>query len=215
MSDHGHHPVHLPDDTSLVDLLDRVIDTGAVLVGDVTLSVAEVDLVRLDLALALTRVEGPRRASTASPGPPPPAGSPEGPRRAQPPPTAAPRARRPTHEGPSRSTPGPDPAPDAPVAGLAAQLDDLVDRGRRGDAQPEDVQRGLAGLVLTLVEVLRELMERQAVRRMESESLTADEEERLGRTFQALRERLDELKDVFGLTDEDLNLDLGPLGRLR
>ena len=98
---------------------------------------------------------------------------------------------------------------------LSAQLDGLLERGRDGEVDPEDVQRGLASLVLTLVEVLRELMERQAVRRMEAGTLTDDEVERLGRTFLALRERMDELKEVFGLADEDLNLDLGPLGRLR
>ena len=98
---------------------------------------------------------------------------------------------------------------------LSAQLDGLLEQGRGGEVDPEDVQRGLASLVLTLVEVLRELMERQALRRMDAGTLTDDEIERLGRTFLALRDRMDELKEAFGLSDEDLNLDLGPLGRLR
>jgi hypothetical protein len=98
---------------------------------------------------------------------------------------------------------------------LSAELDGLLERGRSGEVDPEDVQRGLASLVLTLVEVLRELMERQALRRMDAGTLTDDEVERLGRTFLALRDRMDELKETFGLTDEDLNIDLGPLGRLR
>jgi hypothetical protein len=98
---------------------------------------------------------------------------------------------------------------------VGQELDRLLEGGRRGDVDPEDVQRGLASLVLTIVEVLRELMERQALRRMESGTLNDEEIERLGRTFLALRERMDELKETFGLTDEDLNLDLGPLGRLR
>jgi hypothetical protein len=110
----------------------------------------------------------------------------------------------------SRSVPG-----DLPGIDLGSQLDELLDRGRTGEVDPEDVQRGLASLVLTLVEVLRELMERQALRRMDSGTLTDDEIERLGRTFLALRDRMDELKETFGLTDEDLNIDLGPLGRLR
>jgi hypothetical protein len=104
---------------------------------------------------------------------------------------------------------------DAAGIDLGRELDRLLDSGRTGDARPEDVQRGLAQLVLTLVEVLRELMERQALRRMDSGSLSDDEIERLGATFIALRERMDELKEVFDLTDEDLNLDLGPLGKLR
>ena len=98
---------------------------------------------------------------------------------------------------------------------LSAELDRLLEQGRTGQASPEDVQRGLAALVLTLVELLRELMERQAIRRMDSGTLDDDEVERLGRTFLALRERMEELKATFGLTDDDLNLDLGPLGRLR
>jgi len=61
---------------------------------------------------------------------------------------------------------------------------------------------------------LRQLMERQALRRMEDGTLDDDEVERLGRTFMALSERIDELKRVFGLEDEDLNLNLGPLGNL-
>jgi hypothetical protein len=107
------------------------------------------------------------------------------------------------------------PGDSAPDVNLSAELDRLLEGGRTGDATPEDVQRGLAALVLTLVEVLRELMERQAIRRMDAGSLEDDEIERLGRTFLALRERMEELKETFGLTDEDLNLDLGPLGRLR
>jgi Gas vesicle protein K len=85
---------------------------------------------------------------------------------------------------------------------------------RRVSADPETVERGLAQLVLTLVELLRQLMERQALRRMDQGTLDDDEIERLGRTFMKLSERMDELKAEFGLRDEDLNLDLGPLGRL-
>jgi hypothetical protein len=108
-----------------------------------------------------------------------------------------------------------DPGGSLPDVDLSAELDRLLEGGRTGEAAPEDVQRGLAALVLTLVEVLRELMERQAIRRMDAGSLEDDEIERLGQTFLALRERMEELKETFGLTDEDLNLDLGPLGRLR
>jgi hypothetical protein len=66
----------------------------------------------------------------------------------------------------------------------------------------------------TVIELLRQLMERQALRRIEGGSLTDEEVERLGRTFLALSERMEELKDVFGLEDKDLNLNLGPLGDL-
>jgi hypothetical protein len=86
--------------------------------------------------------------------------------------------------------------------------------GRRVNADRESLEKGLAQLVLTLVELLRQLMERQALRRIEGGSLSEDEVERLGETFMLLKERMDELKDAFELEDRDLNLDLGPLGKL-
>jgi hypothetical protein len=85
---------------------------------------------------------------------------------------------------------------------------------RRVNADPEQVERGLAQLVLTLIELLRQLMERQALTRMEQGDLTDEEIERLGETFMKLSERMDELKSHFGLEDRDLNLNLGPLGDL-
>ena len=85
---------------------------------------------------------------------------------------------------------------------------------RRINADPEGVEQGLAQLVLTIVELLRQLMERQALHRIEGGTLAEDEVERLGRTFMLLEQRMDELKDEFGLTDRDLNLNLGPLGDL-
>lgn len=85
---------------------------------------------------------------------------------------------------------------------------------RRVNAKPEDVEQGLAKLVLTLIELLRQLMERQALRRIEGGSLSDEEIERLGQTFMKLAMRMDELKQLFGLEDEDLNLRLGPLGDL-
>lgn len=84
----------------------------------------------------------------------------------------------------------------------------------RLNADPEELERGLAQLVLTLIELLRQLMERQALRRIDGGTLTDEEVERLGRTFLALSQRMDELKEAFGLADDDLNLNLGPLGDL-
>jgi hypothetical protein len=84
----------------------------------------------------------------------------------------------------------------------------------RVTADPETVEKGLAQLVLTVIELLRQLMERQALHRVEAGRLTEEEIERLGRTFMALADRMEELKSVFGLEDEELNLNLGPLGDL-
>ena len=93
----------------------------------------------------------------------------------------------------------------------ASSLDSLTGRV---SADPETVERGLVQLVLTLVELLRQLMERQAVRRLDAGAMTPDEIERVGRTLMLLENRMAELRDHFGLTPEDLNLDLGPLGKL-
>ena len=85
---------------------------------------------------------------------------------------------------------------------------------RRINADPDTLERGLAQLVLTIVELLRQLMERQALRRVDGGTLSDEQVERLGRTFMELDRRMEELREQFGLTAEDLNLDLGPLGRL-
>jgi actin-like ATPase involved in cell morphogenesis len=80
------------------------------------------------------------------------------------------------------------------------------------DAQ--SVEQGLARLVLTLIELIRRLLEKQAVRRMEGGGLTPEQVEELGLALMKLEAKMQELKAQFGLADEDLNLDLGPMGRL-
>ena len=99
-----------------------------------------------------------------------------------------------------------------PFARDLRRFDDAL--SGRIEADPENVERGLAQLVLTVVELLRQIMERQAIRRVEAGALDDETVERLGRTLMALESRMDELKATFGLSDDDLNLDLGPLGRL-
>lgn len=85
---------------------------------------------------------------------------------------------------------------------------------QRIDADPESVERGLVTLVLTVVELLRQLMERQALRRADDGTLADEKIEQIGRTLMALDERMSDLTEHFGLTRADLNLDLGPLGPL-
>jgi hypothetical protein len=98
---------------------------------------------------------------------------------------------------------------------FAAELADIAPAlPARIDATPEDVESGLARLVLTLIEFLRQVLEHQAVRRMEGGGLSDEEIERLGLALMRLQERLEEIKHHFGLEGEDLNIDLGPLGRL-
>ena len=98
---------------------------------------------------------------------------------------------------------------------VAGELDRLRNAfPRRVNADPEKVEKGLAQLVLTLIELLRQLMERQALHRMEQGNLNDEQIERLGQTFMKLEQRMQELKAEFGLEDRDLNLNLGPLGDL-
>jgi Gas vesicle protein K len=84
----------------------------------------------------------------------------------------------------------------------------------RVNADPEKLERGLAQLVLTVIELLRQLMERQALRRIDGGTLSEDQVERLGQTFMELDKRMEQLRTEFGLSEDDLNLSLGPLGRL-
>ena len=76
------------------------------------------------------------------------------------------------------------------------------------------VEQGLAKLVLTIIELLRQLMERQAMRRVENDSLTDEQLEELGLTLMRLEEKMEELKIVFGLENEELNIELGPTGEI-
>lgn len=108
------------------------------------------------------------------------------------------------------------------ILGGSENLDDFL-RGLEGlgnrvpsrvNANPQNVEKGLARLVLTLIDLLRQLMERQAIRRMEGGSLSDEEVERLGQTFMKLEQRIGELTQSFGLERSDLNIDLGPLGKL-
>jgi gas vesicle protein GvpK len=99
--------------------------------------------------------------------------------------------------------------PNATLASLAHALPDRI------NADPDRVEQGLARLVLTVIELLRQVLEHQAIRRMDGGTLREEEIERLGIALLKLSQRMDELKSTFGLSDEDLNIDLGPLGRLR
>lgn len=88
------------------------------------------------------------------------------------------------------------------------------ERSSRMALEPDTVERDLVALVLTVVELLRQLMERQALRRVDHGDLSEEQEERIGLTLMLLEERMSELCERYGLRPEDLNLDLGPLGPL-
>ena len=181
---------------SLVDAVDHLLDRGAVLTGDAMLSLAGVDLVYLGLNLVIGSVEtlqkqGAVTAATRSGLPPSPQV------------TTIARVRQPS---PSTPLPTSD-FSEGMTAALAPGSPIPEDTGTRPEA-------GLARLVLTLVELLRELLERQAVRRMEGQGLSDDDVERMGQALLDLHDKMAELRAIFGLSEADLRLDLGPLGPL-
>ncbi|HVA22782.1 MAG TPA: gas vesicle protein K [Chloroflexota bacterium] len=94
------------------------------------------------------------------------------------------------------------------------ELQRLETLPRRINSTPEEVEQGLAKLVLSLIEFLRRVLERQAVRRMDGGDLTDEDVERMGLTLMRLEEKVADMAGQFGLSVDDLNLDLGPLGKL-
>lgn len=184
----------------LAEVLSHVLDKGVVLRGEVMLAVADIDLIRLDLGLLLTAVESVVRRGGASGLA-----------------FSAPRSRHPAI-GPSGSTMKSQVVEslDAPKGAAMAPLEAVAEGlPPRLNTDPDKVENGLAKLVLTLIEVLRKVLEHQAVRRMEGGHLSDEEVERLGVALLRLNDRMQDMKGTFGLTDEDLQIDLGPLGKLR
>jgi hypothetical protein len=98
---------------------------------------------------------------------------------------------------------------------LVAELTEIAEAlPARLDVDPDAVGRDLGKLVLTLVELIRRVVEHQAVSRMDDPDLSAEQVERMGLALLRLEEKMAELREVFGLAAEDLNVDLGPLGKL-
>ncbi len=200
----------------LSDLLNTVLDRGAVVHGEVTIAVADVDLIRLNIGLLLQAVASAEaRVRT---GEAPASRSLAGKMGALPHLQAG-RAPAPVLDGnnasegpPAVATPNVSIADHGPARSLNSVAQGLPERINADEAGPES---GLARLVLTLIEVLRKVLEHQAVRRMEGGKLSEAEIERLGLALARLNDRMGELKRVFGLTEEDLQIDLGPLGRLK
>jgi hypothetical protein len=187
----------------LSEVLNHILDKGVVLKGEVMLAVADIDLIRLDLGLLLTAVEsamrvprvpGARTLGLAAPRPE----------------SRAPAASGSTME--SQVVDSLDAPRDATVAPLESVAESLP---QRLNTDPDKIENGLAKLVLTLIEVLRKVLEHQAVRRMEGGHLSDAEIEKLGVALLRLNDRMQDMKGIFGLTDDDLQIDLGPLGKLR
>ena len=106
-----------------------------------------------------------------------------------------------------------------PVSGTIAEFSEELKKIEKAlpniiNVDPEKVEHGLAKLLLTLIEMIRRLLENQAIRRIEGGNLSEAEIERMGQAFMKMNEKMKELKLIFGLEEEDLDLKLGPLGRL-
>lgn len=215
------------DPLDLAELLNVVLDKGAVLHGDVIIAVADIDLIRLNVGLliqavasaeqrrpasqsrSLAGVFGPLsmdRPSHAPFGPSPVQSGGAGDKADE---RDITRAALPEVPSATASEAAVDGTPNTSLNAVAQGLPERI------NADADGVESGLARLVLTLIEVLRKVLEHQAVRRMEGGRLTAEEVERLGLALSRLDDRMQDLKRVFGLSNEDLQIDLGPLGRLR
>jgi hypothetical protein len=227
--------VSRPKSASLTDAIDELITKGVVLVGEAQIGIVDIPLIYVGLNLVLGSAEyfgfedrrgeaNPERRSPSSRGPmslaaglprPDPtalrAAAPAprrvvtaGERRVDQP-SAAPHATaQPSPRGRGSETSGSQTA----LPGFQALADDVRSSSDIG------ASTGVVQLVLTLVELLRQLMERQAVRRMEGGQLSHEAVERMGLALRELDQKMAELREIFDLTEEDLNLDLGPLGRL-
>jgi len=204
---------------TLLELLDRLLDKGVVVKGEILLSVADIDLVYLNLGLLLSSVktlgiarsrdideEVPISWHTSLQEEELVADLPRvnGMQLAPSPFTIEQRPRSNNSSGELHASILP-----TAIDGGPGQLFEP-----RATLNPENVEKGLAKLVLTLVDLIRKLMEKQAVRRMDEGHLDAGDIEKLGTTFFLLDQKMEQLKQTFGLEHEDLNIDLGLLGEL-
>ncbi len=171
------------DRVTLVDALDKVLEKGAVINGDIVIRVADVDLVFLGLRLILTSIS---RAEEVS--------------------------------GKSFSNPDKELTPED-----IEYIERLQREIRKAEENipkiinansPRETEQGLAKLVLTLVELIRKLMEKEAFRRVKRGTLSTAEIQKLGLSLKAVKKKIKEIQTIFGIEDEDMNLDLGPLGNL-
>lgn len=211
-------------DTSLLEVLDRVLNKGVVLSGDVMLSVAEVDLVYLELRALLCSADTANRIKQTSPFP----------KRTQAAPAAMQTEEATVNGKPllqlEHATKTQAEVATQTDAGVrkrqdenAVNVEDTVEKKleeisgvlpQRINVASSDSDKGLAQLVLTVVELLRRLMEKQAMRRVESGTLSDAEIENMGETFERLETRMKDMLRTFGLEEKDLNINLGPLGDL-
>lgn len=183
------------DSVTLLDIADRLLDTGVVLDGEATISVADVDLIYLGLNVVLTSVDRMRRLGPGTLAD-----------------QATARSARSVPSGPGAMSAS---LLEEEAAAVRSELERVrADLPERINVDPDEVEKGLAKLVLTIVEFVRQLLERQAVRRMQHGTLTEEEVERVGLALERLDSKMTEMASRFGLRREELSMKLGPLGDL-
>jgi hypothetical protein len=168
---------------TLVDALDKVLEKGAVINGDLVITVADVDLVFLGLRVILTSVSKAEEVSGKS---------------------FSNHAKELTAEDIDYIR-----RLQREIKRAEENIPKLIDLG-----SPKKTEQGLAKLVLTLVELIRKLLEKEAFRRVKKGTLSGAEIQKLGLSLKAVAKKIKEIQAIFGIEDEDLNLDLGPLGNL-
>ncbi len=168
---------------TLVEALDKVLEKGAVINGEVIIRVADVDLVFLGLRLILTSISKAEELSGKS------------------------------FINPDRELTPKDieyiEKLQKEIKRAEENIPKLIDLG-----SPRKTEQGLAQLILTLVELIRKLMEKEAFRRVKRGTLSSAEIQKLGLSLKAVKKKIKEIQAIFGIEDEELNLDLGPLGNL-
>ncbi len=183
MIDRSKSLINKNERVTLVDALDKVLEKGAVINGDIVLRVADVDLVFLGLRLILTSVSKAEELSGRN---------------------LSDRNREFTPEDTAYIQ-----KLQREIRRAEENIPKLIDLG-----SPKKTEQGLAKLVLTLVELIRRLMEKEAFRRVKKGTLSKAEVQKLGLSLKAVKKKIKEIQVIFGIADEDLNLDLGPLGNL-
>lgn len=178
----SHERLYASKKVTLVDALDRVIDKGAYVGGEIVLRVADIDLVFIGLRLIVTSVSNAERLRQGG--------------------------RMGTRAKSSADDLARIQALEEQLRAIEASIPKIIDVGN-----PKKAEQGIAKLVLTLVKLISQLLEREAVRRVDTGTLSETEIQKLGLTFKILEKKIEELKAVFGIKEE-LNLELGPLGNL-
>lgn len=170
---------------TLSEALDKILDKGAVLHGDLTLKVADIDLVYIGLRLVITSISRMEKLRGGE------------------------NSKKEITDEEREADLKYIAEVQKEIEKASANIPKVIDA-----SSPERAEKGLAKLVLTLVKLLKDLLEKEAVRRIEWGNLEDIEIQKLGITFEALEKKVEELRAVFGLKEEELNIDLGPLGQL-